>query len=361
MTAPLILSVFSTFAVGGPQVRFASLANRLGGAFRHALVPMDGARDCAARLGPGLDVTWPEVPIRKGDTLGNARRFRAALRAIRPDVLVTYNWGTIEWAIANALPPRVRHVHIEDGFGPEERAAQIPRRVLTRRAVLRRCTTVVPSRTLWRIATEVWRLPQGRLRYLPNGVDLLRFAPADERREGPVTVGTVAALRAEKNLGRLLRAFRALPDGLRAGARLVVAGDGPERAGLEALAGELGLSGAVRFAGEVTDPAPLYRAFDAFALSSDTEQMPLSVLEAMACGLPVAATDVGDVRAILAEENAPLLTPCDDAALSSALGRLIGDAALRRRLGAANRARAERDFDERGMVEGYRALFAGEG
>jgi glycosyltransferase involved in cell wall biosynthesis len=357
---PLILSVFSTFSVGGPQVRFATLANRLGPAFRHAVIAMDGDHACAERLESGLDIAWPEVPIRKGDTLANVRAFRHALREIRPDVLVTYNWGTIEWALANLLPVVRRHVHIEDGFGPEEQSTQIPRRVWTRRLALRRCTLVVPSRNLERIATGIWRLPAARMRYVPNGIDLTRFLPRppDDAAEG-VTIGTVAALRAEKNLARLLRAFAALPGEL--GARLVVVGDGPERPGLEALAAGLGIAARVRFLGHVADPAPLYAGFDVFALSSDTEQMPISVLEAMAAGLPVAATDVGDVRAMLAEGNGPFVVPkAEEAALAGALQALAVDVGLRQAIGRANRARAEQDFDERVMVETYRGLFLGE-
>ena len=106
------------------------------------------------------------------------------------------------------------------------------------------------------------------------------------------------------------------------GARLVIIGDGPERQTLERLAAELGIADRVRFAGHVAAPAAEYARFDVFALPSDTEQMPLSVLEAMAAGLPVVSTDVGDVRAMVAEENAPLLVPKDDAALA-ALDRLI--------------------------------------
>jgi glycosyltransferase involved in cell wall biosynthesis len=361
MAAPLVLSVFSTFAVGGPQVRFVTLANRLGATFRHAIIPMDGAMECAGRLDAGLAVTYPEIGIVKGDTLGNARRFRAALRAIRPDVLVTYNWGTIEWALANFWPV-ARHVHIEDGFGPEEQARQIPRRVWMRRLALRRCTLVVPSRTLERIATEVWRLPRRRTLYIPNGIDLARFTPrpagALDPAEG-VVIGTVASLRAEKNLSRLVHAFARLPATL--GARLVIVGGGPERASLEALATGLGLGERVRFAGELADPAALYREFDVFALSSDTEQMPLSVLEAMAAGLPVAATDVGDVRAMLAAENGACVVDRDEVALAEVLTRLAGDTGLRVALGAANRAKAEAEFDERGMVTAYRGVFAAGG
>jgi glycosyltransferase involved in cell wall biosynthesis len=354
---PLVLSVFSTFAVGGPQVRFVTLANRLGRTFRHAIVSMDGAMECAERLDPTLDITYPEVPIRKGETIANARAFRAALQRIRPDVLVTYNWGTIEWAIAN-LWPVARHVHIEDGFGPEEQAGQIPRRVWMRRAVLRRCTLVVPSRTLQRIATEQWRLPTARMRYVPNGIDLARFRPAPRTAGGAPVIGTVASLRAEKNLARLVRAFALLPEGL--GARLVIVGGGPERPALEALAASLGLGARVSFAGEHKDPAAFYAGFDVFALSSDTEQMPLSVLEAMAAGLPVAATDVGDVRAMLAAPNAPFVVPRDDAALAEAMRALVTPDAPRAAIGAANRAKAEAEFDERVMVEAYRGLFSGE-
>jgi glycosyltransferase involved in cell wall biosynthesis len=112
----------------------------------------------------------------------------------------------------------------------------------------------------------------------------------------------------------------------------------------------------VLFTGAVEDPAPLYAEFDIFALSSDTEQMPLSVLEAMAAGLPVAATDVGDVRAMLAPANAAHVVPGDPAALAAALQRLAEDPAQRSWLGAANRAMAERDFDEALMFRAHAAL-----
>jgi glycosyltransferase involved in cell wall biosynthesis len=88
--------------------------------------------------------------------------------------------------------------------------------------------------------------------------------------------------------------------------------------------------------------------------------MPLSVLEAMASGLAVAATDVGDVRAMLAPENAPAVVAKDEAALAGAIFHLLDDAALRETAGAANRAKAERDYDERRMCDAYERLFAGE-
>jgi glycosyltransferase involved in cell wall biosynthesis len=358
-TGRLMLSAFPSFEVGGAQVRFAQLARAFGDTWRHAVVAMDGVYDCAGRLPAGLQVSYPEVAVTKGDLVGNVRRFRAALRALRPDVLVTYNWGTIEWCIAN-LVPLARHVHIEDGFGPEERDRQIPRRVWMRRLTLRRATVVLPSLTLKRIAEEVWRLPRKRLRYVPNGIALDRFRPraAGGLAAEPV-IGTVAGLRPEKNLARLLRAFARLC--AERPARLEIVGDGAERAALETLAGSLGIGASVTFHGYHSDPAPFLERFDVFALSSDTEQMPLSVLEAMASGLAVVATDVGDLRAIVSEENGPLVVAKDDAALAGGLARALADDALRAEAGRANRLKAEREYDERLMAERYGRIFAGAG
>ncbi|MGA3400729.1 MAG: glycosyltransferase [Acetobacteraceae bacterium] len=353
--APLIMHVFPGFGVGGAQVRFAALANHFGAGFRHIVVSLDGNLGCRERLRPDLDVSFPTVVAPKRATFGNVWHFRRLLRAWRPALLVTNNWGAIEWAMADLLPI-ARHVHIEDGFGPEERDGQLPRRALIRRLVLARSTVVLPSRNLQRIATTIWRLPADRVRYIPNGIDLERFASArapSRAVDAPAVIGTVAALRAEKHLGRLLRAFAAVGPA----ARLVIAGDGSERAALEDLAQSLGLRERVRFTGHVDDPAPLYAGFDVFALSSDTEQMPLSMIEAMAAGLPVAATDVGDVRAMLAAENAPFVGKLDAADLARSLTVLLNDPALRARIGAANQAKARAEFDQAAMFRAYGALW----
>lgn len=352
--APTLLHVFPTFAVGGSQMRFATLANRLGARFRHVVVAMDGREDCRERLNPALDVTFVRPALRQRDTIGNWQRFRTLLRSVRPHRLVTYNWGSIECAMAN-WPGVAGHVHIEDGFGPEEATRQLPRRVLTRRCVLARSTVVLPSRTLFALASKVWRLNPQILRYVPNGVDCRRFGapgvvPYRWDGEGPI-IGTVAALRREKNIGRLIDAFRAAR--ARMPCRLLIAGDGPERASLEAHAAPLGAD--VRFVGQVRNPETIYAALSVLALSSDTEQMPTAVLEAMASGLPVVSTDVGDVAAMVAEENRAFITPPDG--LAEALLRVASDRSRASDIGVANRRKACRDFGEDRMVEAYQSLF----
>lgn len=353
MAAPRrLLHVFSTFGIGGPQRRFAQLANALGDRYRHRLIALDGRTDAAALLRAPVELR--ALSIDKGRPLSNLLRFHAVLREERPDLLITYNWGAIEWAFVNRVVPVAPHMHVEDGFGPEEAERQLPRRVRLRRIALARSLVVAPSHVLEQIAREVWRLDPARIRLIPNGVDCARYARPRVPREGPLVVGTVATLRPEKNLGRLLEAFR--PYAGRA--RLAIAGEGPERPALEAQARALGLP--VTFLGYVARPEEALAGFDIFALSSDTEQMPLSVIEAMAAGLPVAAVDVGDVKRMLAPENAPFVAGRGDGAgLSRAIGALLDDATLRAQVGAANAARARAVYDEAAMVAAYDALWQG--
>src|SRR5262249_37907486 len=179
VSARHLLHAFPSFGVGGAQVRFAAIANRFGPKYRHTIVAMDGRHGCEAHLAPNVPFTLLPIEIRKGRPLEALLRIRRTLRSVNPDLLLTYNWGAIEWALANRLRPVCRHVHIEDGFGRGEARVQFRRRVLARRVALSgRSRVIVPSRTLLDIARRVWKLDEGRLTYLPNGVDCDRFAGA---------------------------------------------------------------------------------------------------------------------------------------------------------------------------------------
>jgi glycosyltransferase involved in cell wall biosynthesis len=357
-----LLHVFPTFRVGGAQIRFVQLANHFGRDYRHLVIAMDGVTDCRDRLDPGLDVTFLPRPPRQGGLLSELAAYRRTLAELRPDLLVTSNWGAMDWALANA-DGLVAHLHMEDGFNPDEVVRQLPRRIWTRRMLLRRSTVMLPSQTLCAIARDVWHLPPRRLVYVPNGIDWRRFDGAAGPSlppgisPGRPVVGTVATLRAEKNLPRLLEAFaRVLAE---RPAQLVVVGDGPERSGLEIKARALGIAGHVRFTGACPTPEHLLPAFSVFALSSDTEQMPISVLEAMAAGRPVAATDVGDVRRMLAAENHPYVVAKDPRPLADALLALLADPDLCQAVGEANRRRVREEYDQARMFDAFRALFDG--
>lgn len=353
-TQRTLLHVFPSFAVGGQQTRFATLANRFGDAYRHVVVSLDGRDAALGLLSPGVEVELIRVA-----RSGTQEALRTAGRTIaerRPDALITYNWGSIEWAMANRLRAPRPHLHLEDGFGRDEADRQHPRRVLTRALTLRSSTVVVPSRKLEALATASWRLRRERVRYIPNGIDASRFdakgdaPPPFDRGGAACVIGSFSPLRPEKNLARLLRAFA----GLDGDARLVLCGGGPEEAALKALAAELGLGERVIFTGHVRAPELALGAFDIFAMTSDTEQMPYAVLEAMCARLPVVATDVGDIAEMLAPENRAFVVPRDEEArLAAALRALCADAARRRAIGARNRAEVEERFTIPGMASAF--------
>src|SRR5262249_42921321 len=151
--------------------------------------------------------------------------------------------------------------------GPEEREQQLLRRVLFRRLALggRHTSVVLPSLTLLKIATEQWRLRKASLRYIVNGIDCDRFAVAERHSPpgDPVTIGTVATLRREKNLRRLIEAFAQARH--RANLELLIVGDGPERGALEEVAKAAGCADHVHFAGATRTPEIHYARMDIFS------------------------------------------------------------------------------------------------
>lgn len=354
-----ILHVFPSFAIGGQQRRLATLIEDLGPQFAHRIISLDAETGAEALLPDRRkNVSVIPMPITKSSSvgIGNIAALRRAIADSAADLLCTYNFGSIEAVIANALGPRLPHVHHEDGFGADEsHGRRKRRRALARRLLLSRAIVAVPSHELEGIARAEWGLQRGRVRRIPPGVDLARFSRSARETAGPVVVGALGALRAEKNFARLIRCFVAASRGR--DARLAIVGEGPQRAALAKLAGESQARAKISFPGATAKPEEALAGFDIFALSSDTEQTPLSLMEAMAAGLPAVATDVGDVAAMMGEAVADFVFPPEDeAAFAAALGELIDDADLRRRAGAANAERAQ-TFDKNSMITAFRALY----
>jgi glycosyltransferase involved in cell wall biosynthesis len=342
--------VFATFGAGGPQIRALQLMRAMGPGWRHVVMAMDGCTDAHAQLPVDVACELVPPPPRAGFLATRGAQLRW-LRDVRPDLVLTYNWGAIE-SVAAATRLRLPLVHHEDGFLPDEQQRRLRRRSWLRRFLLRATPVIVPSQVLQRIATSEWRLRAANVHHFPNGVDLARFRPSSAQRER--VVGTVGGLRPEKDHATLLAALARLGADVRA--RLV--GGGPLLDELRGAAARLGVAARVEFAGAVTDTAPCYAGFAVFVLSSRTEQMPLVLLEAMASALPVVATDVGDVRAILPAEAAACVVPAgDDVALANALARVLGDHALAAQLGAANRRRVEERYDARTCLQRFAALY----
>jgi glycosyltransferase involved in cell wall biosynthesis len=349
-----IVHITPSFGPGGAPVRTVQLMNHLGGRFRHTVVALDGDIRAATGIANDVGVAFAECRKTRNPLRGTAQLY-ALLSREKPDLVTTYNWGSMDGVMA-ARACGLPNVHTEDGFGDTEALRQKRRRVWYRRAILRASQVVVaPSQTLAKIMREVWKLPEDRIRHIPNGVDVDRFAPARRSRTNPdsVVIGTVGQLRREKRQDRMIEACAAA--GATRDIRLVLVGDGPEQDALEQKARALRFEDRVAFPGRTAEPQGAYRQFDIFALSSSTEQMPLSVLEAMASGLPVLSTDVGDVKDMVSEANREFVTVWTD--YKRSLERLAVDAELRQRLGAENRTRCTKVYSLDRMVGEYEELY----
>ena len=368
MTRPRILHLHSAFDPGGKEVRSVRLINAFGQDAEHAIVSGDLERRGAARLlDPSVKVRWPKFPALRGKPFPNRlRRLAEAMRGY--DLVLTYNWGAMDAVMAHTLFAQAFHlpplIHHEDGFNEDEANGLKPTRNLYRRIALGRTyALVVPSRTLERIALDVWQQPPGKLRRIANGIRTPDYGgkadpgllPGLLKHKDEYWIGTLAGLRKVKNLPALVRAIAPLPDEW----QLVIAGEGPEREAILAEARDQGVEDRVHLPGFV-DPARIAALFDLFALSSESEQFPISVVEAMAAGLTIVAPDVGDVREMVSDENRPWIVPAhDEKALADALWRITGDVASTRRIGAANQAKARAEYDEATMIERYRKLYWG--
>jgi L-malate glycosyltransferase len=361
---PRCLHVFPSFGQGGIEILISSVINYLGPAYQQSIVSLDGNTHCTRRLDPANDVivNVPTIKIRSPVT--KLSKIWNILRVEQPNLLFTYNWGSIEWALINRIGCFCPQIHFESGFNPEEVDASLQTRVIVRRFALNRADRiVVPSRTLCRLLTTHWRLDAEKVAYLPNGVDCRKYpehadpasVPGFEKQQDELVVGTVAPLRAIKNISRLVRAFSKVE--CKSKLRLLIVGDGPERAKLVAVASELGLADRVVFAGHLDEPEAAFALMDVFAISSDSEQMPFSVLQAMASGRAIAATDVGDISDMVVHANRQFVVPRDDeVAFARAISVLLDDFVLRTRLGSLNRIRVQRKFPEERMLMAYRSL-----
>lgn len=364
-----VLHLHSTFSPGGKEARAVRLMNAFGDRAEHVVLSaVPGALDARQMIAPGVVADFPgegAAPSLVGKP-GPLRYRRLARFMTGFDLVLSYNWGAMDGVAARRLyagtmrlPPLVHH---EDGFNADELGGQKRRRVLFRRAMLGAAhRVVVPSERLERIARRDWRVPARRISRIANGIPLDRYGspaveaiPGFRRASGDVVVGTMAGLREVKNLPRLVRAFA------RSGAsgRLVIVGEGPERDAIRREAENCGVADRLLLPGFIADPSRYVGHFDIFALSSDSEQLPIALIEAMAAGLPVVSTDVGDVCSMVSLENRRYVLPADDeAGFADALGRLIASRDIRHRLGAANRTVAWNRYGEDAMIAAYTALY----
>ncbi len=363
-----ILHLHSTFNLGGKEARAVRLMNHFGEAAEHVILSAE-PDSLSAREGiaSNINVTFPkDAPSLAGKP--SLKRYREFVTYFRQfDLILSYNWGSMDGVMARTLFSRVEGlpplIHHEDGFNEDEREKLNWKRNWFRKFALGASQAlVVPSERLARIAGEVWKQPEQKIHRIPNGIDVKRYEkkpqrgalPGFIRREGEVVVGTVAGLRAIKNLPRLVRACAAAGDNV----RLVIVGEGPERDVILAEAQRVGLADRLLMPGFLADPARYIGLFDIFALSSDSEQFPISLIEAMAAGLPVAATDVGDIGSMVSQANKGFIKALgDEGKFVESLVTLVQHQQLREDLGMQNRIKAQAEYNESKMLGRYGLLY----
>jgi glycosyltransferase involved in cell wall biosynthesis len=368
MTRPIsILHLHSTFDLGGKEARAVRLMNAFGDRARHTIVSsMPDALGARTRIERGIayEIAQNAPPLTGKPSVA---RYEAIARYMRGfDLVLTYNWGAIDGVMARRVfargaPPLIHH---EDGFNADEAGGLKRERNIYRRLALGTAhALVVPSESLEQIALETWKQPRARVHRILNGIATGLYAKEPEpkaipgfvRRANEVVIGTVAGLRAVKDLPQLVRAV----GGVSARFRLVIVGEGPEKAAIEQAALAMGIDDRVVMPGFLDRPYRFMRHFDLLALSSKSEQFPISVVEAMAAGLPIVAPPVGDVRAMVAQENAPFITEHHgEVRLRDAIQALAVDPDLRRRVGQVNQAKARALYDEDTMIARYATLYA---
>ena len=366
----VILHVFPSFEIGGSQMRFAQLAHELGPTFHNKIISLSGNWD-ALKLVESLDnCDATPTPSMDAGIVERISLIREQLKENPPDLLVTYNWGSIEYGLANLFFNLCPHIDIEDGFGPTEGKRRLFRRNLMRRIVYRRsAAVVVPSKTLSNIAQCEWGVKPCQIHFIPNGINSSRFSSSQfnkdvklatlkkygiENTQIPV-IGTIATLRKEKNIQRLIRAFNICRKTQKA--NLVIVGSGPELELLKQKAALSPYASSIIFTGHIARPEDIIGGFDLLALASDTEQMPLSVLESMAAGKTIVAVDVGDIKAMVSQSNQKYICHKNTAALAEGLNMALSDKAELKAIGEDNIRKVTSDYELKDMIHSYGQLF----
>lgn len=311
-----------------------------------------------------------EIPMSAAHAVRAARAMRAHCRQTRAEILHTTGYLTNligRLAVRGSTPVLVSTVHVDPAAALASGGGRAAHglRMLAERLTAHRPALVLPVSEAVAAALPAIGYDPSRLLVIHNGVDVARVleeasggVELPEGFAGADLVGIVARLERVKSVDVFLRAAAMIADD-RPGARFVVAGDGPLRAELEALARSLGLGDRVAFLGWVEPASALIGQLDVCALTSASEGMPITVLEAMALGVPVVATDVGGVREAVDHGRTGLLAPAGGVrAVAEAVSRLLGDEDLRARMGDAARERAAAEFSVESMREAHLEAYA---
>jgi glycosyltransferase involved in cell wall biosynthesis len=352
---------------GGLQSLIATLACRFAGSdIRTSVITLDGQIGrTGTTIAPVVEAFEPQRPwpiVSMVAPLGLAQ----TLRRLRSDVVHIHSGAWYKGVLAARLAGVRRVIFTEHGREHDDPALQ---RRLDGWAARGTDVVVAVSHRLADYLQRTVGVPADRITTIENGVDRTVFhpgpAPEELRRRlelapGAVVIGSIGRLESVKGYDRLLRVFhRALEsEDPSHPLALVLVGDGSERGALQALAVELGIERRVRFAGWAGDPAQTYRLLDVFALTSRSEGLSLSLLEALASGAVPVVNDVGANAEVLGQAMTSQVVPEGEwDRFAGVLSETARDPERRRRLQAAGLARIAERYDVLRMLQAYATLY----
>lgn len=349
-----VVHVVLSLAIGGLEAIVVSLAGRASKKFQPSVICLESFGPFASKLADsGVPVEClgtPDTPV-----MHSVLNLRRRLSELDPDVLHTHNEKAhIHGALATLGRKRPALIHTRHGrWQVPTRMARIAGRVAIHRSRFIVCVSADASE----VARAEGARPE-RLRVIRNAIDVSAYDASNyEGRSRGAHAVTVARLAPVKDLGTLLRAARLVRDA-RSDFRLDVVGDGPSRGDLESLSQELGLEDVVVFHGASNDPRLFLSAATFFVQSSISEGISVTLLEAMAAGLPIVATNVGgNAEVVDVRQTGLLVAPQDPRALAEAMLRVLGSPSMARAMSQSARTRVEQEFDLTRMVGNYEALY----
>ena len=357
-----VMFVITSMPVGGAETLLVNLARRFD---KTRIKPMIGCLKERGVLGEEMAGEFPvfENLIHHKYDVAVARRLRKLFRQNEVDAVITVGagdkmfWGRLA-ARGAGTPVILSALHSTgwpDGVGRLNR-------------MLTKITDgfIAVARHHAEFLVEFEKFPKEKVFMIPNGIDTARFKSSDASRDkwrsdvgipaDSPALGIVAALRPEKNHELFIECAQRTLQKIEA-AHFVIAGDGPKRAELEALAAEKSISERVHFLGSVSDIPGVLSMLDVFALTSHNEASPVSILEALSCNRPVVATDVGSIRESVLEGTTGYLCEAGNAdEISARWIQLLGDESLRQSMGRKGRAHVVDNSSLDAMTEGYTAL-----
>lgn len=361
---PLIVHLTYVLDFGGVETLIVDCINRMPvHKYRHVIICLTRYSDFAKRITqPGVEVIALDKP--SGMAPGTHVKVWKLMRRLKPAILHTYNLAAAEYALTAFLAGVPVRIHAEHGRDAGDPQGLNRKHNLLRRLLVPFIDCYIPvSADLQQWLGETVGIPRHKNLLINNGVDTERYTPSQTgaARTGDIVIGTVGRIQDVKDQANLIDAFiqlRAMLPAERDRLRLVIVGEGPLLPALRKKVEAAGISHAVSLPGASDDIPSVMRSFSIFALTSIAEGMPVTLLEAMATGLPVVSTAVGGIPELVVEGATGKLVPArDPAALAQALAGYASDPALAYQHGLAGRERIKEKYSIATMILSYTELY----